>query len=220
MGKYYAVTVGRRTGIFETWEECAKQVNGFSGATYKSFKSKGDAEKFCKLDSNEIKKRKRDDDDDPRNDIPNLKEPKLKNSSTIYNVYTDGGCVNNGRIDALAGIGVHFDHNTEYVDISEPIEGKQTNNRAELIAIIRALETLKKDQNVMIHSDSQYSLNGITGVNKRHKNVELFDKIDKLVKNRSGKTLWKYVKGHSGAEDGNAKADALATQAIKSANKG
>ena len=35
--KYYAVRRGRETGIFTSWAECKKQIDGFSGATYKSF---------------------------------------------------------------------------------------------------------------------------------------------------------------------------------------
>lgn len=44
--KYYAVKNGRKTGVFETWDECKSQVAGFSGATYKSFLSKDEALKF------------------------------------------------------------------------------------------------------------------------------------------------------------------------------
>lgn len=41
--KYYAVRNGRRTGIFESWGECQKQVTGFSGAEFKSFATKQEA---------------------------------------------------------------------------------------------------------------------------------------------------------------------------------
>lgn len=44
--KYYAVKAGKKTGIFLNWEECKEQVNGFSGASYKSFTSKEEAENF------------------------------------------------------------------------------------------------------------------------------------------------------------------------------
>ena len=43
MSKYYAVKKGRNTGLFDTWEECEKQVKGYPGALYKSFKSREDA---------------------------------------------------------------------------------------------------------------------------------------------------------------------------------
>lgn len=46
MGKFYAVKDGRKPGIYESWDECKKQVDGYSGAIYKSFKTKADALKF------------------------------------------------------------------------------------------------------------------------------------------------------------------------------
>jgi len=50
--KIYAVQKGKKTGIFNTWEECQKQINGFSGAIYKSFKTteKDLAKKFIQGD--------------------------------------------------------------------------------------------------------------------------------------------------------------------------
>lgn len=44
--KYYAVKVGKSTGIFGTWDECKKQVVGFSGAIYKSFQSLDKAKEY------------------------------------------------------------------------------------------------------------------------------------------------------------------------------
>lgn len=41
--KFYAVRKGRQTGIFKTWDECSQQVNNFSGAEYKSFKTEAEA---------------------------------------------------------------------------------------------------------------------------------------------------------------------------------
>jgi ribonuclease HI len=45
-GKCYAVRVGRRPGIYSTWDECNAQVSGFSGAVFKSFKSQEEALAF------------------------------------------------------------------------------------------------------------------------------------------------------------------------------
>jgi len=50
--KYYAVAKGRKTGIFTSWDDCKKQVNGFSGAIFKSFKSIQDAKEFLQKHSN------------------------------------------------------------------------------------------------------------------------------------------------------------------------
>ena len=49
--KYYAVKNGRKTGVFETWDECKAAVSGFSGAAYKSFTSKEEAMDFVTADS-------------------------------------------------------------------------------------------------------------------------------------------------------------------------
>ena len=47
-GKYYAVRKGTVTGIFRTWEECKKNVHGYSSAEYKSFKTLEEAEAYMK----------------------------------------------------------------------------------------------------------------------------------------------------------------------------
>lgn len=41
--KYYAVKNGRKSGIYTTWEQCKAQVEGFSGAVYKSFSTQQEA---------------------------------------------------------------------------------------------------------------------------------------------------------------------------------
>ncbi|MGG3943011.1 viroplasmin family protein [Peribacillus psychrosaccharolyticus] len=43
---YYAVKIGRVTGIYETWGECQKQINGYTGAVYKGFATKEEAEQY------------------------------------------------------------------------------------------------------------------------------------------------------------------------------
>ena len=49
--KYYAVRAGRKTGVFMTWAECQKQVTGFSGAEFKSFGTREEAEAFAGIHS-------------------------------------------------------------------------------------------------------------------------------------------------------------------------
>ena len=46
MPKFYAVKKGYHTGIFDTWEECQKEVSGYSGAEFKSFPTKSAAEEY------------------------------------------------------------------------------------------------------------------------------------------------------------------------------
>lgn len=44
--KIYAVRNGRKVGLFKTWADCQKQVIGFSGAEYKSFKNLNEAKEY------------------------------------------------------------------------------------------------------------------------------------------------------------------------------
>ena len=44
--KYYAVKAGRQTGLFTSWDDCKAQVQGFSGAIYKSFPSLVEAQQY------------------------------------------------------------------------------------------------------------------------------------------------------------------------------
>lgn len=46
INKFYAVRIGRVPGIYSTWEECKKQVHGFSSAQYKSFTNRDECDKY------------------------------------------------------------------------------------------------------------------------------------------------------------------------------
>lgn len=46
--KFYAVKEGKTPGIYLSWGDCSAQVSGFSGAAYKSFLSREEAEQFLK----------------------------------------------------------------------------------------------------------------------------------------------------------------------------
>ena len=51
MGKYYAVKNGYHTGIYESWEECEREVRGYSGAQYKSFARLDDAWEYLGINT-------------------------------------------------------------------------------------------------------------------------------------------------------------------------
>ena len=104
-------------------------------------------------------------------------------------------------------------------------EFKTTNNRMELTAAIKALQSLKRsDLNVKLYTDSVYVKNGITqwlsnwkvkgwktAAKKPVKNAELWQQLDEI--NQQHDVEWCWVKGHAGHE-GNEKADQLANKAI------
>jgi ribonuclease HI len=127
-----------------------------------------------------------------------------------YYVYTDGACIHNGYASAVAGIGVYID---EERWVSEKIKGK-TNQIAELMAILRALEMIGDDK-VMIVSDSEYAIRCATGQYNSTTHHDLVGKIKGLV---TGRVRFMHVNSHTGLQDrhslGNERADGLASRAI------
>ena len=53
--KFYAVKVGKKPGIYETWAECQSQISGFSGAIYRGFSTQEEAMVFLKNTETEVK---------------------------------------------------------------------------------------------------------------------------------------------------------------------
>jgi len=133
-------------------------------------------------------------------------------------IYTDGACKGNpgpGGWGALLRYGA-----TE----KELCGGERltTNNRMELLAVIRALESLKRRCVIKLYTDSQYVLKGIsewiigwkkrgwkTADKKPVKNEDLWRELDLLAAQHDIDWIW--VKGHAG-HDGNERADALANK--------
>ena len=76
-------------------------------------------------------------------------------------VYTDGACIHNGQKNAKAGIGIYFKDNDPR-NISRRIKGKQTNNTAELSAVIEVFSILQNEissnEDILIYSDSEYTI--------------------------------------------------------------
>jgi ribonuclease HI len=137
-------------------------------------------------------------------------------------IYTDGACKGNpgaGGWGALLKRGAH----RKEIYGGEPCT---TNNRMELLAVIRALEALRRRSRVRIHTDSQYVQMGITvwihqwkrrgwrTVDKKPvKNTDLWRRLDELAQNHEVEWFW--VKGHAGHPE-NERADQLANLGVAS----
>ncbi|KAI0635492.1 ribonuclease H-like domain-containing protein [Trametes polyzona] len=140
-------------------------------------------------------------------------------------VYSDGSCRGNGKVGSVAGIGVWWGHN-DTRNLAERCPGGQTNNRAELIAIVRVLETTPHTKRpLLIKTDSKYSIscfrswmpkwlknNFKTASGEPVKNAPLIRYLSALLDERARegqKVHLQYIKGHAGHE-GNEGADQLA----------
>lgn len=236
--KYYAVANGRKTGIFLNWDECNKSVKGYKNAKYKKFDTKIEAQDFINRYNNSAITNKTNIQ---QNNITNFFKLNTSDNvidndvddNDIINVYTDGSCINNGSDNAISGIGVYFGENDPR-NISSKISGKQTNNTAELKAILKACEILgneiKDNKQIIIHSDSKYSIHAFTKYgdklekqgwiqknNKPIPNIELVKQGYHIFKNNKNIKLC-HVKAHTDETDehsiGNDNADKLANKAI------
>ena len=140
-------------------------------------------------------------------------------------IFTDGACSGN---PGPGGFGAILKYGNEIREISG-YETETTNNRMEMMAVIAALQQLKRPCKVRISTDSQYVVKGMTewlpGWIKRNwlnsqkrpvLNQGLWKSLLQL--SRQHKIEWKWIKGHNG-NPYNERCDQLAREAIKTAEK-
>ncbi|WP_158915328.1 ribonuclease HI [Caulobacter sp. S45] len=135
-------------------------------------------------------------------------------------IYTDGACSGNPGPGGWGAILTSGQHEREICGG----EAHTTNNRMEIMAAIRALQSLKRPCKVELHTDSQYLRQGITewlaGWKARGwktaakapvKNEDLWRELDEARARHD--VSWKWVKGHSG-HPMNERADGLARKGL------
>jgi ribonuclease HI len=138
----------------------------------------------------------------------------------VIEIYTDGACRGNpgpGGWAALLQVG---EHEKEL----SGAEALTTNNRMELTAVIRALESLKRPVRARLYTDSQYVRRGITEWlrawkardwrtvdRKPVKNQDLWQRLEEV--SAPHQIEWHWVPGHAGVP-GNERVDRLANEAI------
>ncbi|MDC0534405.1 ribonuclease HI [Francisellaceae bacterium] len=137
-------------------------------------------------------------------------------------IYTDGACKGNPGRGGWGALLIYGKHQKEIFGG----ENDTTNNRMELLAAIRALEVIKQDCKVNLHTDSKYVKNGIitwlsnwknnnwkTANKKDVKNKDLWQRLDQVSSQYD--ISWHWVKGHAGHVY-NEKADELANKGVES----
>ena len=136
--------------------------------------------------------------------------------------FTDGACKGNPGPGGW-GVLLRWGRSEKELRGGEPLT---TNNRMELMAVIAAMESLKRPICIEITTDSQYVKRGVTEWMARWKRNGWLTADKKPVKNRdlwerldgalgSHQVRWRWVKGHAG-HPGNERADRLANQGIPS----
>jgi ribonuclease HI len=124
--------------------------------------------------------------------------------------YTDGACSGN---PGPAGLGVVLMWDDQVREVSEYL-GKGTNNIAELTAILRAAQEIKKlDRPGVIYTDSSYSLGVLTKNWKAKANQTLVARTRRALAELKSVQIIK-VAGHAGVPE-NERADRLAVEAVK-----
>ncbi|MCS6794787.1 MAG: ribonuclease H family protein [Raineya sp.] len=141
--KYYVVWEGRSQGIYESWQDCKAQVDGFKGAKYKSFEKLEEAQKaFTEPFEKHIGKKT---------------SPQLPNNLPYAEfLCVDAAC--NMQTGEMEYRGVHYPsgkvvfHQKNFQDA--------TNNMGEFLAIVHALAHLKKQNSqIPVFTDSTTALN-------------------------------------------------------------
>lgn len=215
--KYYAVAVGRSSGIFTSWASAEREVKGFAGAKFKSFPTEAEAEAWLENPVYEKGGKKKS------HLYPKKESCPVSVPEDAIVVYTDGGCIGN---PGPGGYGVVIDERGTQREFSGGYR-QTTNNRMEMMAAIAALRELAgSGRPIRLFSDSSYLVNGIRkgwAENWRRRgwkksdgapalNNDLWEELLNLVEGCDVQFHW--VKGHAG-NPLNERCDQLAVAAAK-----
>ncbi len=177
--KFYVVWKGRETGVYETWDDCKQQVEGFPKAAYKSFTTRELADQaFQNSSKGYLGKNKQ------------VNELSIEQSILIGDPIRESISVD-GAWNTATGIVEYqgVDTNTgELLFHQGPFEDG-TNNIVEFLAIVHGLAYCKqKGITLPIYSDSRNAINWVrdkearTNHKRSEQNQKLFELIDRAIK--------------------------------------
>lgn len=224
--KFYVVKSGRTPGIYTTWAQCLQQVEKFSGAVYKSYKTREEAEDAFGSNSSTATKAA----PKKRHSAAKIDTPSVSTDGIRLRIYCDGACSGNPGKSG-SGLAIYEDEKMPVL-MYGAADVMGTNNTAELKALLRALELAVDAQHekVAILSDSKYSIecvvnwaygwkkNGWTKKGGDIKNLELIQTAHGIYESIKDKVVISHVRGHAGVE-GNELADRMAVIAASNGNR-
>jgi len=175
--KYYVVWEGHQTGIFDSWEKCKKQVDGYTAAKYKGFATLQEAKSaIASSPWNYFGKAAKAPDN---NELRKLYGNPLKDAICV-----DAACSGNPGI--LEYRGVNIATGQEIFHRGPFPEG--TNNIGEFLGIVTGLVWLRQNSlSLPLYSDSRNAISWVkqkrvnTKLARNAKNKELFDLIDRAL---------------------------------------
>lgn len=226
---FYAVAQGTIPGVVTSWTECKARIDGYKGSVYKKFDTRTEAEAFINTKTEAIEATAVKADKAKAEKTAAITEIQDSDFTADYYVYTDGACTNNGSDNAEAGIGIYFGE-TDPRNVSHRVQGKQTNNTAELGAIIHLHPIIKSDiakgKKIAIVSDSEYAIRCVTSYGEKLEQNNWLKDVPNKDMVKQAYSLYKdhknvkfvHVMAHTDGTDihsvGNDGADKLANQAI------
>ena len=145
--KFYVVWKGRNPGVYDKWESCKKEIDGFAGALYKGFPDKASAEAAFAQGFSGFEKKEH-----PQVDLSHVKEQPVTPAIAV-----DAACSGNPGKMEYQGVFVDFGTQpaTTVQLFKSPVFDNGTNNIGEFLAIVHALAWQKqKKVSYTIYSDS------------------------------------------------------------------
>ena len=172
--KYYVVWRGRLTGIFESWEECKQQTDGFEGAQYKGYPTRELAEAAHKLNYWQAVKQ-----EGGSRSIPHSSSF-TSHSIIVPSLSVDAACSGNPGVMEYRGVDTATGREIFRMG---PFE-HATNNIGEFLALVHGLALLKQHNKTMpIYSDSVNAMAWVrakkcrTKLARTKQNIEVFNLI-------------------------------------------
>ncbi len=178
--KYYVVWKGKKTGIFNSWNDCKEQVDGFENAQYKAFSDKNEAEEAINKSFFDYKGK------DTKKEKISEEEKEKYGNPILESLSVDAACSGNpGKLE-YRGV---LTNSKKQVFIQGPFENG-TNNIGEFLAIVHALALLKSKNltDFPIYSDSKIAINWVkkkrcnTNIVFNEKNKPLLELIKRAEK--------------------------------------
>ena len=191
--KFYVVWKGKRPGIYESWDDCKAQIEGYKGAQYKSFQDFSEAKSAFNANYLEYKGSSKRKKELSAEELLRIGDPNYNSISV--------DAASSGNPGKMEYQGV--DTKTKKVLFKQGPYAEGTNNIGEFLALVHGLAFLKQNKSDrIIYSDSRIAIAWVrkkkcgTKLKKNKRNAKLFELIERaeewLKKNRYNTPIVKW----------------------------